>query len=166
MPFDKEYEDPKEQRASRVGLKNVSSQPSMFEGVPKKASPQEAQQKVQASQDRVSDHMKRANELAVQFNRTLMDKTLPQNKSIFSSEMERELLQNMMKLADDINNDPAQPDSYGSLSWIAVLLKTCLAQRDRLNQLEYVLVQMEKKFESSALTDFISKEISKVLDKK
>lgn len=168
MPsFDKEYQNPEEERETRVGLKKVSSQPSMFDNTPKRPTAQQAQQRVAANQERITGHMKQAHELASQFMKVLADKTLVQNKGVFANEMERELLQNMVQLADQINNDPNQEsESYGSLSWVAVLLKTCFAQRDRINQLEYAVFQLEKKLDSSALTDFISKEISKALDKK
>lgn len=158
--------DPKEPREQKVTLKKVSSQKSMFDGAPKKPTPQEAQQQVEADQNRSSTYKKKASELASQFVRMMTDKTLPQNKSIFSVEAKRELLQNMVQLARDINNDPNELDNDGTLIWIIVLFNTCFDQRDRINQLEYSLTQVSKKMESSALTDFINKEVKKILDSK
>lgn len=162
-PFD---EDPKEPRETKVKLKNVSSQPSMFDNKPKRVTPEEFQQKVHVAQEKSSVYKKQASELAVQFAKMMSDKTLPQNKSIFALETKRELLQNMVQLAKDINNDPMELEGDGSLIWIVVLFNTCFDQRDRINQLEYLLTQASSKLDSSALTDFISKEITKVLDKK
>lgn len=162
-PFD---EEPKEPRENKVTLKQVSSQKSMFDDKPKRPTQQEFQQQVHSSQERSSSYKKRASDLAIQFAKTMSDKTLPQNKNIFVKESQRELLQNMVQLARDINNDPNELESDGSLIWIVVLFNTCLDQRDRINQLEYALSKNTERLESSALSDFISKEITRVLDAK
>lgn len=162
-PFD---EEPKEPRENKVTLKNVSSQKSMFEGVAKKPTPQDFQQQVHSSQERASSYKKRASDLAVQFAKMMSDKTLPQNKNVIALDIKRELLQNMVQLAKDINNDPQEEESDGSLIWIIVLFNTCFDQRDRINQLEYALVQLNQKLEGGAIADFISKEINRTLDKK
>jgi hypothetical protein len=162
-PFDGE---PKEPRESKVTLKQVSSQKSMFDEKPKRPSQQEFQQQVQASQEKSSSYKKRASDLAVQFAKTMSDKTLPENKGPFVMEARREMLQNMVQLAKDINNDPNEEESDGSIIWIIVLFNTCLDQRDRINQLEYTLSKNTERLESSALSDFISKEITRVLDAK
>ena len=160
-------EDPKEPRENRVKLKQVSSQKSMFEEAPKhKPTQQEFQQQVHAAQERSSSYKVRAAKLVQDFSKMMADKTLPENKSIFSKEGERELLGQMMQLAVEINNDPNEQEGMGSLSWVAVLFNTCLAQRDRLNFLEYRLEKTEKIVSSTNLTDFINKEVNKALDKK
>jgi hypothetical protein len=162
-PFDSE---PKEAREVKVKLKNVSSQKSIFEGQPKKPTPQEFQEQVQVAQERSSSYKIKASELAQQFAKMMADKTLPQNKSPFAIEAKRELLGNIIQLAKDINNDEKELEGDGSLILCIVLFNTCFDQRDRINQLEYMLTQISKKLDSSALTDFISKEITKVLDSK
>jgi hypothetical protein len=165
MP-DKFDATPREPRETKVKLKNVSSQPSIFDGIPKKPTPQEHQEQVQMSQERSTSYKKRASDLSVQFSRMMSDKTLPENKNIFANEAKRELMQNMVQLAKDINNDPNELEGDGSLIWIIVLFNTCFDQRDRINNLEYTLTQVSKRFDPSALTDFISKEITQILDKK
>lgn len=162
-PFD---EEPKEPRENRVKLKNVSSQKSMFDGAPKKPTPQEAQQQAQTNQEKSSAYKRRASDLSVQFARMMSDKTLPENKNIFANEAKRELMQNMVQLAKDINNDDFEAEGDGSLIWIIVLFNTCFDQRDRINKLEYTLAQMSKKVDYSVLADLISKEITKTLDSK
>ena len=159
-------ERPKEPRENKVKLKNVGSQSSIFDGKPKKPTPQEFRRHVQEVQEKSSFYKKRASELATQFSRMMSDKTLPQNRSIFVNEAKRELLGNIIQLAKDINNDPNELEGDGSLILSIVLFNTCFDQRDRINQLEYALTQIQAKLDSSALTDFISKEITKVLDKK
>lgn len=161
MPFDEEEEDVSV-AVPKVGLKNVSSQASMFDALPKRPTQEDFSKKVNKIQERNSSHKTRAAELSAQFNQILNDKTLKQNKNVFAREMERELLTKMAQLAIDVNNDQNEHEGMGSLSWIVLLLKTCFNQRDKLNQLEFAVSQLEKKLDSGA----ISKEIQAVLDKK
>jgi hypothetical protein len=159
-------EGPKEPRENKIKLKPVGSQASIFDGKPKKPTPQEFQQQVQAAQERSSTYKKRASELAGQFSGMMMDKTLPQNKGTFATEAKRELLQNIIQLAKDINNDPNEKEGDGSVILSIILLNTCFDQRDRINQLEYGFTQIQKKLDSSVFADFISREITKILDDK
>jgi hypothetical protein len=159
-------EDPKETREQKVKLKQVSSQKSIFDNQPKKTTPQEFTQQVHAQQEKSNSYKVRASKVAVEFGKLMSDKTLPQNKSIFAQEAEREVLSNMIQLAIEINNDPNEQEGMGSLGWIALLFKTCLVQRDRGNDVEYRLELVEKKIDSKALTDFIIKEVNATLDKK
>lgn len=144
MPFDEDDSEQPEQ-PKKVGLKNVSSQKSIFESMPKKPTPEEFDQKVKRVQERASHYKAKAADLAMQFNRAMSDKTLPQNKNMFQQELEKDLLQQMVQLAIDINNDPNEKEGMGSLSWITLLLKTCFSQRDKINRLEYAVSQLEKK---------------------
>jgi hypothetical protein len=139
---------------------------SMFDNKRRKPTQQEFQQQVQQSQDTQSGYKKRAAELFVQFQKSMADKTLPQNRNVFNAESEKEILQNMIVLAAEINSDPNERESEGSLTWIVLLLKTCFNQRDRLNELEYNIALLNKKLDPTTMSDFINKEIAKALDKK
>lgn len=151
----------------RLGLKKQNTgQKSMFDGKPKPPTQQEFQKKVEDSQEKMAGYKKRAAELFVQFTKTVTDKTLPQNRNVFNVESEKEMLQNMIQLAIEINNDPNEQEGMGSLTWITCLFKTTLAQRDRINELEYMMNLFQKKLDSTALADYINKEIIKALDKK
>lgn len=160
MPFDEEEESP--DLTPKVGLKNVSSQKSIFDAMPKRPTQDDFTKKVNQIQERKSSNQTKAAELSSQFFQLLNDKTLKQNKSVFAKEMERELLTKMIQLAIDVNNDQNEQEGMGSLSWIIVLFKACLSQRDKINQLEFAISQLGNKLESGA----ISKEIQAVLDKK
>jgi len=144
MPFDEEEEKPSAQ-SKKIGLKKVSSQQSIFESMPKKQTPEDFQQKVQQVQDRDSSFKVRVSQYAVEFNKAMADKTLSQNKNQFQREIELELLRNMVRIAQEINEAEREREGEGSLGWITVLLKTCLNQRDRINNLEYQLSLIEKK---------------------
>lgn len=166
MPFDEEEDSPSIQ-SQKIGLKQVSSQKSIFDSMPKKPTQAEFEEQVHAVQERMSTNKRRASELASQFIKIMSDKTLKENKSPFAVDMEKEVLTNMISLAIQIDEDPNEQHSgMGSLGWIALLCKTCLAQRDRINKLEYALSLLDKKTSTSELSDFVNKEITKALDKK
>lgn len=166
MPFDEEDNEKPSVQSQKVGLKKVSSQKSIFENMPKKPTQEEFNQAVKKVEERKSGYKLRAAELATQFNKCLADKTLPENKNIFQRELENETLTKMVQLAIDINNDGAELEGMGSLGWITLLMKTVFKQRDKINSLEYALLQLEKKMNPAVLSENISKEIAKVLDDK
>lgn len=165
MPFDESPKDPKD-LPKRPGLKPINGQKSMFDGKPKVPTQKEFEQNVQAVQDKASDYNERAADLFVKFSKAAGDKTHPQNRNMFNAEAETEMLQGMIQLAIEINNDPLEDNNgMGSLTLITCLLKTALSQRDRLNELEYAYFSLQKKLETTTLTDLVKKEISKALDK-
>ena len=162
MPFDEE--DPKE-FVPKIGLKKIEGQKSMFDGKPRKPTPQEFQQKVQIAQENMAGYKKRAAELFVSFSKIMGDKTLPENKNLLQQETENEVLQNLIQLATDINNDDNEPEGLGSLTLITVLFRACVLQRDKINQLEYNTFILQKKLEPAAITELVKKEIAAQLDK-
>jgi hypothetical protein len=145
----------------KIGLKKKAGQKSMFEGKPKPQTPQEFQQKVEVVEEKKSGYKSRAADLFLQFSKAMADKTLPDNRNIFNLETEKEMLQQMIQLAVEINNDPNEQEGMGSLTWITCLFKTCLTQRDKINLLEFNLESMQKN-----LPAYIKKEIATALDKK
>lgn len=161
MPFD---EDEPIESPQKVTLKKVSSQKSIFDNMPKKPTQEEFSQKVASNQEKMATYKQKASELALQFKKIIEDKTLSQNKNIFALEVEKEVLSKMVQLAVDINNDPNEQEGMGSLTWITLLFKTVLSQRDRINNLEYNLSILEKKLEPSALSLQITKQLQ-ALDK-
>lgn len=146
MPFDQETEDLNPIKSS--GLKQVSSQKSIFDNIPKKPTQEDLDRRVQQIEEKKLGHNLEANDLSKQFIKILNDKTLRQNKSIFVAEAEKEILSKMINLAVEINTDPNEQEGMGSLSWVALLLKICIAQRDRANQFEYELQEIKKKLDT------------------
>ncbi len=141
LPFE---EEPVNQ-VQKTTLKNVSSQKSVFDNVSKKPSREDFEKKVKGIDEKNMKYKIEAAELASQFNKSLFDKTLKSNKSVFSTEIERDLLGKMIQLAIDINSDADEQEGMGSLSWISLLLNNSLKQRDRINDLEYQIFQLDKK---------------------
>jgi hypothetical protein len=136
-----------EEPNSKARLKKVSSQKSIFDSQQKKISQEDFRKRAVEVNEQSSDYKKKAGELALKYKKTMEDKTLGKNKSIFANEVERELISDMIKLAVDINNDSNEKEGMGSLSWITVLLKSSFSQRDKINELEYELFQLRKAIE-------------------
>jgi len=164
MPFESDEEElPTVQQS---GLKNISSKKSMFDDMKKKPTQKDLEQKIAALEEKDFNYKQRASNLALKFLKLIDDKTLPANRGPFHNDMEREVLLEMINLANEINNDPEENEGMGSLSWITLLFKTSLSQRDRLNKLEFAALQIEKKYSEDNLCALINKEIAKALDNK
>lgn len=165
MPFDEEKDDESPSiKSTKIGLKNVSSQKSIFDSMPKKPTQNDLDTKVKGIQERDSSYKSRAADLVLQFKKAMDDKTLTENKNIFSKELEKEVLGKMIQLAVEINNDVNEPEGMGSLSWITLLLKTCFSQRDKVNNLEYKITKLEKTLNLEAILNLVKKEIKDTLD--
>ena len=144
MPFDEE--DEQQSQSQKVLLKQVSTQKSIFDSQIKKPSGEDFNKQVKNFQKQYDSYKEQAAELSLKFQKTIIDKTLKENKTIFNREIEQELLSDMISLAIKINNDHnLEEEGIGSINWIILLLKTCFNQRDRLNSLEYNFSQLEKK---------------------
>jgi len=141
MPFDEEDEEVITPKKS--GLKKISSQKSIFEGMAKKPNQKDFEKQVKNSQEKLSGYKAEAAELSKKYIGLLQDKTLKQNKSLFTRQMEQELIAAMIQLAVTINNDPDEQEGMGSLSWITLLLKVCLSQNMKINELEYKVSKLE-----------------------
>lgn len=159
MPFDEEEDNL--EPVKKIGLKQVSSRRSIFDNTPKKPSQEDFEKQVQDNQEKMMGYKQRAADLTVQFKKIIEDKTLSKNKNIFSKELEKEILTKMVNLAVEINNDPNEQEGMGSLSWITLLFKISLRQRDKINDLEYELSLLQKKLEPSELSKIISQEIER-----
>ena len=87
----------------------------------------------------------RAIETISRFMKMTEDKTLVRNKGGIANDVEREIRQDLIQLALDMNNDETEEDNgKGSVVVLSVVTKILLMQRDRINELEYELQQMKK----------------------
>lgn len=89
-------------------------------------------------------YKERAAELALSFKKIMFDKTLSQNKTVFSTDLEKEVLTKMVSLAIEINNDENEQEGMGSLGWITLCLKYLIILKDRVNEMEYKTLQLQK----------------------
>lgn len=133
MPFDEDdeqsiedYKNRKKILTNKEPKKNIHDKDSF-------------EKRVNEIESKKTGYSKRAAELSLKFKNLIIDKTLAENKNPFSKDMESEVLSDMIKLATEINTDPDEEESMGSLMWLIIVLKTLLVQRDKINQLEYML---------------------------
>jgi hypothetical protein len=159
MPFDEEVDETLNETTKKTGLKKVSSQKSIFDGAPKKPSFESFSKKVDDATEKAQSYKAKSAELAIKFLNLINDTTLKANKNIFTKEMEKELLTNLVSLSIDINNDPLEKEGMGSLALITLLFKTVLMQRDKINELAFNYAQLSKKVSEEALLDLINKKI-------
>jgi len=111
----------------------------------KKPSAADFQREVDEKSSRANSYKDRAAELASSFKKILDDKTLLQNKNIFSLDLEKEIISNLARLAIDMNTDENEIEGMGSVSIITLLLRTSIIQRDRINSLEYKYSLLENR---------------------
>lgn len=73
------------------------------------------------------------------------DKTLAQNRGSIANDVEREIRQDVIQLALDLNNDEFEEDNgKGSVIVLSAITKILLQYRDRINQLEFEIQQIKK----------------------
>ncbi len=97
-----------------------------------------------------------------QFIEVMRDKTLVINKGPLRLDLEREILTKVINLAKEINNDPnEEADGMGCISGMAIIFKSLLDSRDRLNDLEYKLALSEKQNTSlNSKVELLEKKLS------
>lgn len=133
MPFGGEYEP----KGNDKGVKLKNKQQPL---PPKVEFEQRAQEFITDKQAR-----NKAVLLLVQEFLTLMrDRTLSQNKSVMAKEIEQQTVAKLANAALAINEDESEPQGMGSMALINLLFKIVLAQRDKLNELEYDMAQLKK----------------------
>jgi hypothetical protein len=150
-PFEDDYDNV--EHKPKTGLKNVSSQKSMFDAAPNKATQQDFDNKVKKIQESKGSYERKAADLVIKYKSIMRDKTLKQNKNVFMVEMEKEVIFDMVQLAIEKNNDPdEEKDGMGSMAWITLLLQQVIAQKDRINELEYQISQFNKRLNAEPPT--------------
>lgn len=125
------------------GLKNVSTQKSMFDS-PKENRKEAFDESIAKAEAKAASYKERAAKLSSDLNKMMQDKTLHTNKTPFQKSFESDIVAELVKLALDVNSDENEPEGAGSVSCIILLLNTCLLQRDKINKLEYDVSLLKK----------------------
>jgi hypothetical protein len=151
LPF--QYEQPEV-----VPTRELKLKPKVSEEKQRAKSKEQHQQELQERFDKLADQVtetqadrrQTAFDLAKQFITSARDRTLPTNKGVVAQDVETEMRRNLIAFATEINNDANEPlDCMGSMAVFNLLIKTIFEQRDRINELEYQIVQVDKKLRSS-----------------
>ena len=79
------------------------------------------------------------------------DRTLNRNRGSIANDVEREIRQEIIKLAEDMNNDENEEnDGKGSVVVLSVVTKILLNYRDRLNDMEFEIQQLKRELKLSS----------------
>jgi hypothetical protein len=88
---------------------------------------------------------KKAVDIVSRYLKVTEDKTLNRNRGSIANDVEREIRQQIIQLALDMNNDENEPDNgKGSVIVLSVVTKILLTYRDRLNDLEFEVQQLKR----------------------
>jgi hypothetical protein len=90
------------------------------------------------------DYKQRTWELSTRFKSMIEDKTLSENRTIISKDLEKEVLDKLVALSSEMNSDDNQPEGIGSIALSMLILKMLLLQRDTINSLAYKVDRLEK----------------------
>lgn len=130
----------------KSGIKTQTK--SMFEGQLKRVKQSEFEQNVNNIERQKINYQNHLIDVMKKMNNVFNDKTLSENKLQFNLSLESEILDEFLKLIGDIDKDENQDISEGSLLGIGYLFKVILAQKDRLNKLEFELLKLKSESES------------------
>jgi len=85
-------------------------------------------------------------QIAKEFLDAVRSKVLPSNRGTLGDGHEKMLRDRFVALVTALNNDPNERfDGTGSSFALKVIMRVALLQRDRINELEYRLQELEKK---------------------
>lgn len=88
---------------------------------------------------------KKAIDIISRYLKMTEDRTLSRNRGTIANDVEREIRQQLIQLALDMNNDENEEDNgKGSVVALSAVTKVLLIYRDRLNDVEYELQQLKR----------------------
>ena len=149
LPFEREREITKKKELKLNGKKS-RFQKDLLEKKEADAARQNFDQRAAEFMENRQQQQAEGVETAKKLIAMLRDKTIPQNKGVLSVGEEQEVRAEFNVLINSLNNDQSQPEGHGSLTAIALLVKTLFEMRDRMNILEYDLSVAKKKLQSRA----------------
>lgn len=86
---------------------------------------------------------------SIKFKEFVESKILSANRGPIALNLEKEVLDNLIRLALEMDDDENQPQGIGSVSMCMLLMKSVLIQRDIINELSYKMDQLDKKIKTS-----------------
>jgi hypothetical protein len=93
---------------------------------------------------KIEEYKQRSFDLGSKFKAIIEDKRLVINKTQINKDIELEILQKLIALANELNTDENQPEGAGGTALAMLLMKMLLIQRDNMNNIEYKLEKIEK----------------------
>jgi len=134
----------------RFGIKpNIGKKSIIDQASEKKVQEQNNfENKVAGHENHFSEKAEKSKKLATRFVDLVLDKTLHLNKDVIKNDFEKDVLIDLIRFAEELNNSEFEKESQGSMFIISLLLKNSLRNRDKINMLEYEISQLKNKIES------------------
>jgi hypothetical protein len=133
-----------EKKRRGPGLK-INNQNSSIPEPPKQTEKQVFDEKATEAAKRMEVYKNRTFELSGHLKQIMQDRTLIENKSPISKDIETETLNKLVILALEIDADQSQPEGFGSTALGMLTMKMLLLQRDAINAMAYAIEQLEKR---------------------
>ena len=105
---------------------------------------EEFQKAADAAAERIFNYKERAGILGLKLKSLIESNILPENKTLVLKDFEKEVLENLIRLANDLNNDETQQEGAGSIALSQLIMKMMLLQRDHINKLQFKIENLEK----------------------
>ncbi len=136
-----------------VKLKNKNAERKEKEKIEREEYKRKFDEKAEKTIQHYNEQNNRAINIISRFIKMAEDKTLAQNKGGIADDVEREIRQDLIQLALDLNNDENEEDNgKGSVVALSAVTKIILLYRDRLNELEYELLQLKRELNAKNLS--------------
>jgi hypothetical protein len=95
---------------------------------------------------RIEEYKQRSFDLGTRFKSIIEDRKLAINKTQINKDIEMEILNKLIFLANDLNTDETQPEGAGGTALAMLIMKMMLSQRDLINELAFKIEKIEKMF--------------------
>jgi hypothetical protein len=94
--------------------------------------------------NKIEEYKQRSFELGSKFKAIIEDTKLVVNKTQINKDIELEILQKLIALANDLNSDENQPEGAGGTALAMLIMKMMLTQRDHMNEISFKIEKIEK----------------------
>jgi len=152
LPFDEEIED-----LSKLKMRGKNDKSMFKDSI---VYSEDFEEKVKEIEKKKQKYKKEIAALSLQLKKILEDKTLVQNKTELNKTIESDVLRDIVDLAGKINSDPSEQEGMGSLLLCTILLRSIILFRDRENNLEFKIFQLESKIKQ--FPELIEKRIERL----
>lgn len=144
ISFGKEAEDDAKEQLGRRGALKVNAAKSQFAKDPE-VKKEEFEKRADDVISKIENRKERAVLLSKKFYSIARDTKVESQRGPMEISIEKETVRNLIEFATEMNNDPTEPESSGSIAVITLLIKVMFFYRDKSNDLSHKVSQLEHK---------------------
>lgn len=142
ISFGEEAEEDAKEQQRRRGLK-VNANKSQFAKTVENR--EDFEKRAEGAVSKIENRKERAMQLSKKFYAIARDSKVESQRGPMELSIEKETIRNMLEFASEMNNDPTEPESAGSVALIYLLIKIVLFFRDKNNEMSFKMSQLERK---------------------